>query len=364
MAHEELTGTQTDTPMVCSRRSYARNDVQTWQDFDPDAVGRELGYAQDFGFNSVRIFLASIVWKHDRHRFMQSYEHFLRLCAAANLTALVTIFDRDFPNCRCGIPTGSANCTGDCITPTELFITSGAYKNSTWCPNPGVGVLSLGPSGWGYLDDFARATLGGQYADDPRIEAIEVMNEPHEDVLVPFIDHMATLIKSISGRPLAHEPAYNSKSTVAAALADIWSQHIYGASPATTSADMYAIATRERAAAASSNKTMLVTEFAKRPAQPYCAALRGALAAGVGTYAWELMLGIDQFGPLQNSAANGIGPPYKAGPVYQGRATCIPLLCDQLSSDQLSCRFTLKCVCARARVCVVVTKCRFDLAEW
>jgi len=92
----------------------------------------------------VRIFLASIVWKKDPKRFMENYEEFLRLCAASNLTTLVTIFDRDFPNCACGIPTSSANCTGGCVTPTELFITSGAYKNSTWCPNPGVGVLSLG----------------------------------------------------------------------------------------------------------------------------------------------------------------------------------------------------------------------------
>jgi hypothetical protein len=217
-------------------------------------------------------------------------------------------------------------------------------------------AASTGPPGWGYLNDFARATIGGRYADDPRIEAIEVMNEPHEDVLVPFIDHMATLIKSLSKRPVAHEPAYNHKSTVAAGLADIWSEHIYGGNPATTSADMYATATQEKAAvrkthifcascsvkrsfnqdmlgtnigkalttrcvfsqAVAANKTMLITEYAKRPAQPYCAALRGALAAGVGSYAWELMLGIDQFGPLEGAGTLSIGPPYKGGPVYQG----------------------------------------------
>ena len=246
-------------------------------------IGRELGFASEFGFNSVRIFLASIVWKHDRAAFMKNYETFLQLCDQHKLTALVTIFDRDFPNCQCGLPSGSVNCTGGCVTPTELFITSGAYKNASWCPNPGVGVLSLGPSGWGYLNAFAEATLGGQYAGDARIQAIEVMNEPHEDILVPFIDHMAQLIKNISHRPLAHEPAYNHKSTVAAGLADIWSQHIYSANPKTTAADMYATATREKAGAATANKTILITEYAKRPDQPYCAALRGTLAAGVGS---------------------------------------------------------------------------------
>ena len=74
--------------------------------------------------------------------------------------------------------------------------------------------------------------------------------------------------------------------------------------------------------AVAANKTMLITEYAKRPAQPYCAALRGALAAGVGSYAWELMLGIDQFGPLEGAGPLSIGPPYKRGPVYQGTTCC------------------------------------------
>ena len=178
-------------------------------------------------------------------------------------------------------------------------------------------MLSRGPSAWGYLDEFAQATLGGQYAHDVRIQAIEVMNEPHEDVLVPFIEHMAQLIKRLSSRPLAHEPAYNRKSTLAAGLADIWSQHIYSGNPATAAADMYATATREKAGAAAANKTILITEYAKRPSQPYCDALRGALAAGVGSYAWELMLGVDQFGPSRGHAG-GIGPPYVPGPIYQG----------------------------------------------
>ena len=36
------------------------------------------------------------------------------------------------------------------------------------------------------------------------------------------------------------------------------------------------------------------------------------------SYAWELMLGIDQFGPLEGAGTLSIGPPYKGGPVYQG----------------------------------------------
>ena len=76
----------------------------------------------------VRIFLAASVWEHDRATFMANYERFLALCDESRLSALVTIFDRDFPNCQCGIPSGSATCSGGCATPSALFITSGAHK--------------------------------------------------------------------------------------------------------------------------------------------------------------------------------------------------------------------------------------------
>ena len=46
----------------------------------------------------------------------------------------------------------------------DLFADWCRYKNATWCPNPGVGVLTQGPSAWGYLEDFVQATLGGQYS--------------------------------------------------------------------------------------------------------------------------------------------------------------------------------------------------------
>lgn len=37
--------------------SYARNDVFFWEDYRPEVVEREMGYAQRLGLNSARIFL-------------------------------------------------------------------------------------------------------------------------------------------------------------------------------------------------------------------------------------------------------------------------------------------------------------------
>ena len=45
--------------------AYAGNQIQMWQPgtFDPAEIDKELGWAEDLGFNSVRIFLHDKVWR-------------------------------------------------------------------------------------------------------------------------------------------------------------------------------------------------------------------------------------------------------------------------------------------------------------
>lgn len=45
--------------------STAINQLEMWQQdsFDPETIDRELGYAASIGFNTMRVFLHSIVWQ-------------------------------------------------------------------------------------------------------------------------------------------------------------------------------------------------------------------------------------------------------------------------------------------------------------
>ena len=47
--------------------SNAVNDVEMWMDatFDLPLIRKELAIAKNLGFNSVRVFLSEIVWKHE-----------------------------------------------------------------------------------------------------------------------------------------------------------------------------------------------------------------------------------------------------------------------------------------------------------
>ena len=51
--------------------STAINGVAMWQQvsFDPETICRELGWAADLGFNSVRVFLNFVVWEDDPEGF-------------------------------------------------------------------------------------------------------------------------------------------------------------------------------------------------------------------------------------------------------------------------------------------------------
>ena len=57
----------------------AVNQLEMWQEetFSPDLIDQELGWAEELGFNCLRVFLQSTVWKTDP-------EGFLRRCLHAN----------------------------------------------------------------------------------------------------------------------------------------------------------------------------------------------------------------------------------------------------------------------------------------
>ena len=268
--------------------SYAKNSIGIWHDYDASVVDRELGFASSLlGFTSVRVFLNSLAYANDAPRFLANYEHLLASCERHGLTAFVVLFDRDFPDCEdVPFPGGPPGCSD----PDRAFVTSGAYRNSSWCPNPGAAAVA-DTSRWPALEAYVDAVVGGQYAADERIAAFELMNEPREADASAFLAHFAARIAQSTSRPLAIEPAYAPAPRAATAAASILSYHTYNCDGKC----MNATYTQLARDAAQQNKTAVNSELGGRPHQPYCDAITGVLAAGVGYFAWELMLGVDQF---------------------------------------------------------------------
>lgn len=246
--------------------SYARNGVMIWHDFDAAVIDRELGFARSlFNFSCVRVFTSVAVWRHDSTAFMENWETFLQLVGKHKMTAMVVAFDRDFPQCTCewqgSACSGGGN--GSCVTPDDAFISSGRYKNSSWCPSPGPAITQLDQAGYvqNHLDKYVSAVFGGKYADDPRIHAIEVINEPDEADLAPFIDWAATALSNNTKRPLALELTYpgGRGAKVAQQLAQIHSFHNYGG-------NLYAALSAAKTTAKALGKLGVMTTECKTPA--------------------------------------------------------------------------------------------------
>jgi hypothetical protein len=55
--------------------STAINQLEMWQaeTFDPKTIDRELGWAQDLGFTSTRVFLHDLPWKQDDNNLCRAF---------------------------------------------------------------------------------------------------------------------------------------------------------------------------------------------------------------------------------------------------------------------------------------------------
>ena len=59
--------------------STAINQLEMWQadTFDLATIERELGWAKDLGFNSIRVYLHHFLWEQDSAGFLRRVDQFL-----------------------------------------------------------------------------------------------------------------------------------------------------------------------------------------------------------------------------------------------------------------------------------------------
>ncbi len=145
--------------------SYAVNTTEMWQaeTFDPATIDRELALAQDLGFNSIRVFLQYLVWKHDPHGLKKRLAQLLDIADKRALTTMPVLFD------DCAFA-GKQPYLGKQDEPVP------GVHNSGWTPSPGHQRVA-DKAAWPDLEKYV-ADLVGHFADDKRIIAWDLYNEP------------------------------------------------------------------------------------------------------------------------------------------------------------------------------------------
>lgn len=143
--------------------STAINQLEMWQadTWDPQTIDRELGWAKDLGFNSIRVFLHDLVWQHDREGFVKRIEEFLKLCEKHRIGVLMVPLDAVWdPEPKLGKQ-----------RPPKPHV-----HNSGWLQSPGAALLK-DPRRHDELRGYIHG-LVHHFRGDARIHGWDLFNEP------------------------------------------------------------------------------------------------------------------------------------------------------------------------------------------
>jgi hypothetical protein len=252
--------------------SYARNDVQTWMDFDPEVIGRELGYAQKLRLNCVRVFLQYAVYEQDPPRFLERFERLLQLCEQHQIRLLPVVFD---------------SCFGE-------FPDLQKYRDQDWMASPGQNRLA--EIYWPALEGYVRAVVGA-HGSDRRIVMWDMMNEPtctsynqpeDQQLIWAFLRHFLAFTRRQTTLPLTVGVESSSLLGQVASQVDVLAFHNY-------QPGLREDIRQVRELGRKSGQAILINEVVMRPQQPYSLALPILREERIGWVFWELMFGKTQF---------------------------------------------------------------------
>lgn len=140
----------------------AINQLEMFQadTFNPQEIDKELGWAENLGANTARVYLHDLLWQ-DSTGFTRRLNQFLDICAKHKIKPILVLFD----SCWDPFPK-----LGKQHEPTP------GIHNSGWLQSPGATALtdvSEYPRLKAYVQGVVRT-----FAKDPRILMWDVWNEP------------------------------------------------------------------------------------------------------------------------------------------------------------------------------------------
>jgi hypothetical protein len=161
-------------PVGCNYIPYnAINQLEMWQadSFDPVVINRELTWAADLGFNTVRVFLHNLCYEQDSKGFLQRIDQFLTIADKHGIKTMFVLFDAvwdPFPK------------VGKQPEP-RAFV-----HNSGWVQCPGFDILndtSRHDEMFGYVHGIVN-----HFKNDERVLIWDVFNEPDNMNLASYKD--------------------------------------------------------------------------------------------------------------------------------------------------------------------------------
>ena len=143
------------------------NAYQTWLYFDRTEIARDFGYAQSIGLTALRIFTSYEYWQEEAESFWEKFETLLIEAKEHDILIMPILFE---------------NCGRE---PSRENRLSRDPYTAACIQSPGRKITG-DPELWEKPAEYSREFMK-RYADDRRLAAIELMNEPHEETGdIPF----------------------------------------------------------------------------------------------------------------------------------------------------------------------------------
>ena len=143
--------------------SSAINQLEMWQadTFDPTTIDRELGWAEDIGFNCMRVYLHHVAWEVDKQGFKERIDRYLEIADSHGIVTIFVFMD-------------------DCWNPTYKSGIQPEPKpgvhNSGWIRDPGD-LLFESETLLSELKTYVQDILT-TFKNDKRIVLWDLYNEP------------------------------------------------------------------------------------------------------------------------------------------------------------------------------------------
>lgn len=147
--------------------STAINQLEMWQadTWDPVTIDRELGWASQLGFNSVRVYLHDLAWQQDRRGFLKRVDQFLGIADRHGIGVMLVLFDGVW----------------------DPFARPGKQRepyphrhNSGWVQSPAQEILK-NPARQDELKEYVQEVIG-RFRKDRRVQVWDLYNEPDNPV--------------------------------------------------------------------------------------------------------------------------------------------------------------------------------------
>jgi hypothetical protein len=202
--------------------STAINELEMWQadTWDTATISRELGWAADLGFNTVRVYLHNLVWETDKEGFLRRMDEFLGIAKGHNIRVLFVLFD---------------DCWNDNPKVGKQPEPRPGVHNSGWLQCPGPDRVTDSTT-WGLLEDYVKGVLTA-FADDQRVLMWDLYNEPGNSGMLeksmPLLKKTFEWAWSVRPtQPLTcatwnHSPEYDNLNAFQLASSDVITFHNY-----------------------------------------------------------------------------------------------------------------------------------------